>query len=377
MDYRTKLCFCRDIYDQRARDRTFMEAVRRNVDCHLLKCKDYRRILESRGFSRSDGQRVMNAGEVPCIPTLFFKYHDLYSVPEASMVIKATSSGTGGVKSRIGFDKKSLFFAGVAAGRVIARHGLFSVRPVHYVILGFPPGKENQTAISRTQRLSTMFAPALSRKYALRKGKHGYRPDFNGLLEALRRYGRGNAPVRIIGFPAYLYFLLKEMERNRIFIRLPKHSMIMAGGGWKQFYKETVDKRELYRLGERHLGIPESHFREFFGAVEHPGVYCDCPNHHFHIPVTSRVVIRDVDTLEPVGYGTTGLVNLISPLVESMPLVSILTDDLGILHRGCECGCGIEAPYLEIIGRTGVPEIRTCAAGAEEVLKEAGRSALR
>ena len=183
--------------------------------------------------------------------------------------------------------------------------------------------------------------------------------------------------MRIIGFPAYLYFLLKEMERREIFLRLPKHSMIMAGGGWKQFYKETVDKRELYRLGERHLGIPESHFREFFGAVEHPGVYCDCPNHHFHIPVTSRVVIRDVDTLEPVGYGTTGLVNLISPLVESMPLVSILTDDLGILHRGCECGCGIEAPYLEIIGRTGVPEIRTCAAGAEEVLKEAGRSALR
>ena len=55
MDYRTKLCFCRDIYDQRASDRTFMEAVRRNVDCHLLKCKDYRRILESRGFSRSYG----------------------------------------------------------------------------------------------------------------------------------------------------------------------------------------------------------------------------------------------------------------------------------------------------------------------------------
>ena len=90
-----------------------------------------------------------------------------------------------------------------------------------------------------------------------------------------------------------------------------------------------------------------------------------------------RVVIRDVDTMEPVGYGKAGLVNLISPLVESIPLVSILTDDLGVLHRGCECGCGIEAPYLEIIGRTGVPEIRTCAAGAEEVLKEAGRSALR
>lgn len=375
MDYRFKLCFCRDIYDHKQNNRAFMEAVRRNVDCHLLKCEDYRRILESRGFSREDGKRVTDAGEVPCIPTLFFKYHDLHSMPESAMVVKATSSGTKGVKSHIGFDKKSLFFGGIAACRVIARHGLFSMRPARYVILGFPPGKDNQTAISKTQRLSTMFAPALSRRYALRKGKNGYRPDFKGLMAALRRYSGGRAPVRIIGFPAYLYFLLKEMERREIFLRLPRHSMIMVGGGWKQFYKETVDKAELYQLCERHLGVPESHFREFFGAVEHPGVYCDCPNHHFHVPATSRVVIRDVDTLEPVGYGKAGLVNLISPLAESIPLVSILTDDLGVLHRGCECGCGMEAPYLEIIGRTGVPDIRTCAAGAGELLKEVGRSA--
>lgn len=94
MDYRTKLCFCRDIYDQRASDRTFMEAVRRNVDCHLLKCKDYRRILESRGFSRAMAKGYERRGGA-LHSDFVFKYHDLYSVPEASMVIKATSSGTG------------------------------------------------------------------------------------------------------------------------------------------------------------------------------------------------------------------------------------------------------------------------------------------
>ena len=132
MDYRFKLCFCRDIYDHKQNDRAFMEAVHRNVDCHLLKCEDYRRILESRGFSREDGKRVTDVGEVPCIPTLFFKYHDLHSMPESAMVVKATSSGTKGVKSHIGFDKKSLFFGGIAACRVIARHGLFSMRPARY-----------------------------------------------------------------------------------------------------------------------------------------------------------------------------------------------------------------------------------------------------
>jgi len=47
-----------------------------------------------------------------------------------------------------------------------------------------------------------------------------------------------------------------------------------------------------------------------------------------------------------------------------------MTDDLGILHDGTECGCGISSPYLEIIGRIGLKDIKTCAAGAAELMKE-------
>ena len=48
-----------------------------------------------------------------------------------------------------------------------------------------------------------------------------------------------------------------------------------------------------------------------------------------------------------------------------------MTDDLGILHDGKKkWGCGIESPYLEIIGRIGMKDIKTCAAGAAELLKE-------
>ena len=107
---------------------------------------------------------------------------------------------------------------------------------------------------------------------------------------------------------------------------------------------------------------------EFFGAVEHPILYTTCSHHHFHIPVYSRVVIRDVDTLEPVPMGTPGLVNLMTPMVGSMPLLSVITDDLGVLRPGEDCGCGINSPYLTILGRVGMPEIQTCAAGAAELL---------
>ncbi len=60
--------------------------------------------------------------------------------------------------------------------------------------------------------------------------------------------------------------------------------------------------------------------------------------------------------------------NLLTPMAESMPLSSIMTDDLAGLHRGRDCGCGIDAPYFEILGRAGLGEIKTCAAGAEKYL---------
>ena len=141
------------------------------------------------------------------------------------------------------------------------------------------------------------------------------------------------------------------------------------GGGWKQYYTQRAEKQEMYDLVEDVLNIPESMCREFFGAVEHPILYCDCPKHHFHVPIYSRVLIRDVDTYEPLEHGKAGLVNLLTPMVKSAPILSIMTDDLGILHDGSECGCGIDTPYLEILGRVGMEDITTCAAGAENLMR--------
>ena len=79
--------------------------------------------------------------------------------------------------------------------------------------------------------------------------------------------------------------------------------MVLLGGGWKQFYKRKVDKSQLYREVWEQLGIPEGQIREVFSVVEHPIIYWDCPAHHFHIPIYSRVIIRDINTLEPLPEG--------------------------------------------------------------------------
>ena len=116
------------------------------------------------------------------------------------------------------------------------------------------------------------------------------------------------------------------------------------------------------------LGIPEENVNELFGAVEHPIFYNACQRHHFHIPIYGRVLIRDPDTLAPLPMGRVGLVNLISPLMTATPTLSVMTDDLGYLTPGEDCGCGISSPYLTILGRVGMADIQTCAAGASELL---------
>ena len=102
--------------------------------------------------------------------------------------------------------------------------------------------------------------------------------------------------------------------------------------------------------------------------MEHPIFYNTCKNHHFHIPIYARVIIRDPDTLEPLPMGRVGLVNLISPLMCATPTLSVMTDDLGYLTPGGKCGCGIRTPFLTILGRVGMSGIQTCAAGASELL---------
>lgn len=357
-------------YDIAHTDDIFLQKTIENAVYQFDNCDEYRRLMLSRGFSREKLLALDSPAELPFIPTLYFKHHKLLSVPKKKLLIRATSSGTSGNKSIIGFDFKSLW-AGLGMVLTIGRkHRLLSPVPCHYIVLGYEFNKHASMAVAKTAYGYTWFTPALSRTYALKYENGSYTLQLERIKEQLIRLSHQKFPVRIIGFPFHAHWLLSQMKEEGIRLKLPKGSIIAFGGGWKQHYSEKVDKETMYRLVDEVLGIKEENCREFFGAVEHPILYCDCANHHFHVPIYSRVVIRDVDTFESVPNGTPGLVNLITPMVQSTPLLSIMTDDLGILHDGSNCGCGIETPYLEILGRIGMTDITTCAAGAENLMKD-------
>jgi hypothetical protein len=172
-----------------------------------------------------------------------------------------------------------------------------------------------------------------------------------------------------VGFPAFLHRLLLALKEEGVRIRLNRRSLILLGGGWKQFSDATIEKAELYRMAQETLGVPEYRCRDFYSAVEHSVAYAECKNHHLHVPIWSRIIIRDLKTLEPLGYDEPGFLSFVTPLVTSAPLVSVMMGDLAVLRDGRQCGCGIASPYFEVLGRAGATRMRNCAIAADELMR--------
>lgn len=368
--YREKLFSVKDPYDIKGTEGLFARAAIENCRFHYENCESYRKILDGLGYNPNKITKISKSTveNIPFLPTVLFKRRKMFSMPRCQMPVKATSSGTsGGNISEIGFDLGSLLCGLKMVLKVGSKRELFSPIPCNYILMGYKPHIGNRTAVTKTAAGATLFTPCLSKTYIIKYKDGKYTPDFEGVISSVKKCSQSRFPCRFMGFPAYTYFLLKMMEERGIRAKMPKGSKILLGGGWKQFYSEQADKETVYRLAKRVLGIGEESIIEFFGAVEHPILYCDCKNHHFHIPAYSRVIIRDPKTLKPLKQGEIGLVNLITPMVKATPILSVMTDDLGVIKK--DCGCGINSPYLEIIGRVAPDSLKTCAAGAEEIMK--------
>jgi phenylacetate-coenzyme A ligase PaaK-like adenylate-forming protein len=367
MRYGHRIFFRGDIYNLEKTDNLFFNTILENVKHHRDNCPDYAKILSQQKFSLNDINTIADIHKIPVIPTLFLKNHTLYSVSSKHLMLSSTTSGTSGKVSEMALDLPSSWRGlGMVLGTFFTNR-IVSPHPTNYIVLGYQPSKRNKIGAVKTAYATTYAAPGIHREYALKDTGTDYILNIDGIKKALLRYEKSRLPVRFMGFPAYFMFLLKELIDSGIKLKLHPKSLILLAGGWKNFLTEEVDKPTLYEMSKEILGLGGDRIREFFGAVEHPIAYFDCPNHHFHVPIYSRVIIRDLK-MQPVDYGEPGMLNLITPMMTSMPFVSVMTDDLAVMHPGEKCGCGISSPYFEILGRVGPADIKTCAANASELL---------
>lgn len=368
MKSRRKLFLLKDIYNLQPTDNLFVKAMQANIAFHGQNCPEYKEILDSFGFEINSLESIEDLAKIPPLPTSYLKNNSLLSKDYNKLLIKTTSSGTGGKKTLSGFDLGSGFCGLFMLLRVFRFHRLLSFRRTNYIILGYQPDKSNQTAMAKALRGVTLLAPARKKEYALKFSDGEYQINTEGLLKAIKKFAEQKHPVRIIGFPAYFKMFVDELDQRNIRFKLPKNSKILLGGGWKTFFSEEISKEELFQRANYALGICRQNFKDHFSTAEHPINYLSCENNHFHIPIFSRVIIRDVKTLEPVANGKPGLLNLLTPLLSSAPFGSIMTDDIAVIKNSGECGCGIDSPYFELIGRVGLASIKTCTQAASEYL---------
>lgn len=368
MNSRKKLFRLRP-YDIQAGAAYFLPAVKELLHFQQSSSCAYAAILHREQFQVDSLKTEEDLFRIPVLPTLYFKKNSLFTMPEEALRLHATSSGTKGAQSHVAFDKESYQYGLFMMCRFFAHHKVPSLLPANYIVLGYEPGDGLQMGAAQTAYGVTRFAPALSRSYALRHNPatQSYTQNLQGVQADLLRYAKKPFPIRLVGFPSYLHFLLDALERQHIRLQLHPQSKVLLGGGWKAFAAQQIDRDAFLARLYTTLSIPPSRCLEFFSAVEHPLPYYKCENGHFHAPVYSRVIIRDVKTLLPVSDGTPGLLSFVSPLVMSMPLTSIVTDDIAL--AGTNCQCNVPTPYFKLLGRAGLAGIKTCTADAAALLQ--------
>lgn len=170
-----------------------------------------------------------------------------------------------------------------------------------------------------------------------------------------------DSPVLVYGFTYILWqYLVKPLVADSVNLEMP-NVHILHSGGWKRLQDEAVDKTSFNRGLAQVFGCAADRVIDFYGMVENVGViYPDCAEGNKHVPAFAEVIVRDPLTLEPVGEGKRGIVQVCSVLPTSFPGHLLLTEDVAELVALDGCRCGRRGTAFRFAGRVPKAEMRGC-----------------
>jgi len=354
-----------------AQEKLFLAALKENFTHHYNNSRAYKNLCDLRGFTPGD---LTGSELIPQVPHLFvsvLKKRKLLSVPEKEIVQVVTSSGTGGRKSANYLDEITLTRVKQVIWNIYQSFKMADRKETaNYLCFTYDPEHAKELGTAFSDQLLTGLTKVKQSFFALQfdPGQNDFYLDKEGVLNALKEFSRSSLPLRILGFPSFLYQVLGEIyQKQGKPFNFGKRSFIITGGGWKTLADREIPKAEFREKIAFWLGIPKENVRDLYGLVEHGIPYCECEAGHFHVPVYSRVFARDPGTLRLLPTGEFGILQLVTPYLNSVPALSLLTTDWGrVLY---DCPCGRKAPVLDLRGRAGVVKPPTCALAALEFLK--------
>ena len=353
-------------------DSAFLAAMKEAFSHHYRNCTPYRKLCERRGFTPAELLTYEQVSSIPSVFVTVFKERTLMSVPGEEIELVLTSSGTSGQKSATYLDTLSLDRIRKIVWNIYASFGMADKHElVNYLCFTYDPEVAQNLGTAFSDKLLTGLTGVNEVEYTIKYDSHigDFRLDREGCHKTLERFSGMKNPLRILGFPSFLYEVLGEYVRTtgRTFA-FGDRSFIITGGGWKTLGDKEVPKEVFREEVSSWLGIPKENIRDLFGMVEHGVPYCECEKGSFHVPIYSRVFIRHPRDLRILPPGEEGIFHLITPYLHSFPAISILCTDIGKLHHNCPCGR--KMPYIELIGRGGTRKHKGCAIAALDILEK-------
>jgi len=347
----------------------FERAMAEMTQFHCQHTPGYRPWLAANGLDDTALESLDNGSPLPPIPADYFKQHLLLS-STGHDALELTSSGTSGQHSRMRYDERSLTAAQGMVTAIFRHYGWDTpTTPCNYLLLSYEPQGISSLGTSHTDQFLCQYAPARRTVYALRRTGSGHEFDCFGVIRALQEFAEERLPVRIFGFPAFLWRVLQRMRDTRLAdLQLAPESLVLFGGGWKKQVGDDIGKQPLYARIHQQLGIVLDRCRDGYGAVEHAVPYIECERHHFHVPVYARVHIRHPVDFSVQPYGKPGLLQFVSPYISSSPAHAVVMSDLATLHPAARCGCAQATDWFELHGRAGTGASRSCALAAAELM---------
>jgi len=297
--------------------------------------------------------------DFPFIPVDEFKLELHASVPEDEIVRIVESSGTSGNPSQVALDEVTIARQQRALSAIFADY--IGGERKHFIVF------DNKQAVSSSGIRTSSRASGLRGMTLFAKSMHfvldkELQLDQKSLSRAIQKIPDG-AEICIWGFTWMLHMIAQQvgdethlpagiLEQLRAKLSAASRINVLHVGGWKKLEEQKVSKSQFNETIANALGIGADAVMDVYGMTEHLGtVYLDDDYGFKSVSTYSDVIIRDVDTLSPLGVGEVGRIQLLTPVPHSYPGVSILTTDLGRLEGIDTCPTGRPGKYFTFQGR--------------------------
>ncbi len=314
---------------------------------HYANSPEYARIVDIAW----GGPRIYaSLADAPYIPVGLFKEIDLRSSAGKTTVL--TSSGTTGQRpSRIIVDAETS--ARQARALVASYRPILGSRRLPFLAIDTKDVIRATTLTARGGGVLGMMKFGAKPAFALNADLSVDRNTIVAFVAA-----NGDAPFFLFGFTFLVWIgLHKQFADGELDL---SNATLIHSGGWKKLEAEAVSNAEFRAALGRRFGLTK--IFNFYGFVEQMGsMFIEASDGLLYPPNFADVIIRHPETLEPLGPGEVGVIQVISLLPTSYPGHSVLTEDLGEIVTVDAGVDGRLGKAIRIHGRIKKAELRGCS----------------